>query len=92
MITHDHSSSQKRFTLPAPGARYTSPLGAERYHCAMTRGRRSHTLDYETPGEEEPREVPPIVYSLMKIVLLVIALIGATWLVAYVLSIVNPIK
>ena len=51
-------------------------------------------LDYATPGEEEPREsrVPPIVVSLVKIVLLVIALIGATWLVAYVLSIVNPIK
>jgi hypothetical protein len=51
-------------------------------------------LDYATSGEEEPREsrVPPIVVSLVKIVLLVIALIGATWLVAYVLSIVNPIK
>ena len=51
-------------------------------------------LDYATPGEEEPREsrIPPIVFSLGKLVLLLIALIGATWLIAYVLSIVNPIK
>jgi hypothetical protein len=52
-------------------------------------------LDYATPDrEEEPRKsrIPPVVVSLGKVVLLLAALIGATWLLAYVLSIVNPMK
>lgn len=51
-------------------------------------------LDYATPDEEEPREsrVPPIVLSLAKIVRLLFALIAATRLIAYILSIVNPLK
>ena len=58
----------------------------------MNSGDEPRKLDDQTPRDDQSRDsvLPPIVISLGKMLVLLAALIAGVWLLAYVLSVVNP--